>query len=161
MTKPFADRWAQRERELGLEEIASPMVIFGSDVLPMSAAPCVTFSAAAKPAPVFEVFASPEDWTADDKIRLAPFLVIGYDGAGNPICIEKNSGEVALLDHEDHFKTRQFVNTSVTQLAESLLAYMGEDSSARFKSALARIDSNALQEGTFWECEIKGLNDDA
>jgi hypothetical protein len=65
---------------------------------------------------------------------------------GNPICIEQGTGAVVLLDHEDWFHTRQFLNSSVRQLAECLLAYMGEKNAARFRSAVQAIDPAALAE---------------
>jgi hypothetical protein len=76
--------------------------------------------------------------------------MIGSDGAGNPICVEKGTGAVVLLDHEDWFRTRQFINSSVRQLAECLLAYMGEQDPDRFRAAIKAIDSAAIAEGTFW-----------
>lgn len=161
MAASFAERWASREAALGLEEIASPMISFESVVLPASAAPCLSFADAAKPISVYEAFASPEDWSAEDRSRLERFLVIGHDGAGNPICVEVDSGKIVLLDHEDRFRSQQFVNSSVSQLAECLLTYMGEDNSAHFESLVLNIDPNALSEGAFWNQEMKGIESDA
>src|SRR5262249_37500766 len=107
---------------------------------------------AARPMPVCDLFGSPSDWSPADRERLAPFRVIGSDGAGNPICLEQPSGSVVLLDHEDRFRTRQFVNSTVRQLAECLLAFMGESDPHRFWSAVQDIDAAALQTGAFW-CE--------
>jgi hypothetical protein len=83
--------------------------------------------------------------------------MIGADGAGNPICLEQSTGTVVLLDHEDHFRTRQFVNSSVRQLAECLLAFMGEQEPERFRSAVRAIDPAALAEQSFWSCAAAGL----
>ena len=87
--------------------------------------------------------------------------MIGSDGAGNPICLESTTGAVVLLDHEDWFRTRQFVNSNVHQLAECLLAYMGEHDPDRFRSALRRVDPAALAEKSFWWHEAACLNEDA
>ena len=48
-----------------------------------------------------------------------------------------------MVDHEDWFRTLQFINSSVRQLAEGLLAYMGEKNTARFRSAILAIDPAA------------------
>jgi hypothetical protein len=87
--------------------------------------------------------------------------MIGSDGAGNPICVEQGTGEIMLLDHEDWFRTRQFVNTSVRQLGECLLAYMGEQEPERFRQAVRRIDPAALAKGSFWWHEAECLGADA
>jgi hypothetical protein len=109
MSERFSERWAQRERECGFDEIASGMVAFGADTLPLSAAPCLDFHAAQTPKPVFEVFGAISDWSEEDQSRLKRFVVIGSDGAGNPICLDKPTGKVILLDHEDKFRSVQFV----------------------------------------------------
>jgi hypothetical protein len=126
------------------------MVACGTDVLPGSAAPCLTFKEAASPVPVCDLFRLAAAWSPADQKRLERYRVIGFDGAGNPICLEQRSGVVVLLDHEDQFHTRQFVNTSVGQLAACLLAYMGERDSERFREALRRIDPAALAARSFW-----------
>jgi hypothetical protein len=148
MGESFADRWGRKERDCGFGDIASKMVVCGSDVLPDSAAPCVTFEEAARP--VWEVFASTSDISPADRERLAHYRMIGFDGAGNPICVEQGTGAVVLLDHEDWFCTRQFVNRSVSQLAECLLAYMGERDPERFRTAVRSIDPAAMAEWSFW-----------
>lgn len=157
VAESFAERWDRKERDCGFEAIASTMVVCGSDVLPDSAAPCVSFKEAARSLSVWEVFASPSDWLVVDRVRLAPYRVIGSDGAGNPICVEQVTGAVVLLDHEDWFRTRQFVNSSVGQLAECLLAYMGEQEPERFRSVVQSIDQAALAEGSFWWHQAAGL----
>ena len=90
--------------------------------------------------------------------------MIGSDGAGNPICIEQGSGAIVLLDHEDLFRTRQFINSGVSHLAECLLAYMGaymgETDADRFRSAVRAIDPPALAEGSFWWHEAGCLESD-
>ena len=45
-----------------------------------------------------------------------------------------------MLDHEDKFRTRQFMNTSILQLAECLLAYMGESDAVTLREAILAID---------------------
>ena len=87
--------------------------------------------------------------------------MIGSDGAGNPICVEEGFGVVVLLDHEDRFRSRQFVNSSVGQLADCLLAYMGERQTEQFRAAVLSIDAEALAEGSFWCHEAAGVGDKA
>lgn len=157
MGESFAERWSRKERDCGFGDIASKMVACGRNMLPDSAAPCVDFKEAAQPVRIWEVFASPSDWSPDDRQRLAPYLMIGSDGADNPICIEQGTGAVVLLDHEDWFCTCQFVNSSVSQLAECLLAYMGEQQAERFRAAVRSIDPAALMEYSFWWHEAAGL----
>ncbi len=82
-------------------------------------------------------------------------------GVANPMCIEQGTGAVVLLDHEDRFRTRQFVNSSVRQLAECLLTYMGETNSERFRLTVQDIDPAALVEKSFWWYEASHLNGDA
>ena len=158
MADSFASRWAQKERALGFEAIASEMVAFETWSLPESAAPCLSFTAAARPQPIYECFGSRSDWTDKDRARLERFLVIGSDGAGNPICLENNSGTIVLLDHEDNFFTQQFVNSSIQQLAECLLAYLGEEKASKFQAAVQSIDPAALKQGSLWSCELSQLN---
>jgi hypothetical protein len=150
MAESFAERWAAKEREHGLESIAARMIPIGTDVLPHSAAPCVSFEEADHPRPIYDTFASPSDWSPDDLLRLRSFPMIGSDGAGNPICLNQNTGEVVLLDHEDWFRTQMFVNSSIKQLSECLLAYLGEDDRDRFLSFVAEVDPRAIQERSFW-----------
>lgn len=137
------------------------MVVCGADVLPNEAAPFLTFHQASQPAPIWEVFGIPSEWSPAERERLAPYRIIGSDGAGNPICIEHGANSVVLLDHEDRFRTKQFVNSSVRQLAECLLAYMGERDTERFRSAIRTIDATALTEKSFWWYEASGLEADA
>jgi hypothetical protein len=161
MPESFAERWSRKERECAFEAVASEMVACGSDVLPVEAAPFLTFDCGAQPVLIWEVFGIPSQWSGAERERLAPYQMIGSDGAGNPICVERGTGAVVLLDHEDRFCTRQFVNSSVRQLAECLLAYMGERDPERFRSAVRAIDPAALAERSFWWHEAAGLGGEA
>ncbi len=150
MDESFAERWKRKEHESGFGDIAAKMVACGPDELPESAAPSLSFERAARPVPIWEVFASPSDWPAADCERVAAYRMIGSDGAGNPICIEQRTGAIILLDHEDRFRTRQFVNSSVRQLAECLLAYMGNQDPEQFRAAVLAIDPTAMADWSFW-----------
>jgi hypothetical protein len=140
--------------------MAPAMIACGGDWLPADAAPFLSFKQAAAPAPLWEVWGSPADWSAADRERLAPYRMIGSDGSGNPMCFEHETGAVVLLDHENEFRSRQFVNSSVGQLAECLLAYMGEREPELFTRAVQGIDAAALADGSFWWYEAAGVGDD-
>jgi len=169
MSAMFAMRWRLKAlkyalRALPLRDLAylvnvfPKMVACGEHVLPEEAAPGVSFEEASRPLPIYEVFA-PGSWSPADRERLAGYRMIGSDGAGNPICIEQGTGAVVLVDHEDWFHTRQFINSSVRQLADCLLAYMGENDAARFRSAVQAIDPAALAEESFWGTKRPALGD--
>jgi hypothetical protein len=157
MAESFAERWAKKERDCGLVEIAARMVPFGKQVLPDSTAPYLSFETARHPKPIFHAYGSESDWSDADRQRLAAFQVIGSDGAGNAICVDARNGAVVLLDHEDGFRTSQFINSSAGQLAECLLAYMGERNAEVFKSAVRSIDSAAITDGSFWWYEANQI----
>jgi len=146
----LSERWAAKMKSCGFPD--APMVRCGSDSLPAEAAPCLDFAQASNPAPIWEVFGG---LSAADQKRLAPYRMIGSDGAGNPICLA--DGAVVLLDHENNFGTVQFVNTSVAKLGECLLAYMGEQDAERFRTAVRNIDPPAMDEGSFWFAESAGI----
>ncbi|HEY2787695.1 MAG TPA: hypothetical protein VGJ05_22245, partial [Fimbriiglobus sp.] len=92
MRESFNERWSRKELECGFGVIASKMVDCGSDMLPDDAAPCLTFELAAQPVQIWKMFGSQSDWSPEDRERLAPYFMIGSDGAGNPICIENTTG---------------------------------------------------------------------
>jgi hypothetical protein len=145
----FADRWAQKERELA-RDFSTTMVERGGHVLPEEAAPFLTFGEFASQPRIWEVFGIPEQWPQAERSRLDAWRMIGSDSAGDPICIEETTGAVWVLNHENRFRTRVFFNSSVPQLAECLLAYMGEKDPERFRAAVAAIDSPALVEDGYW-----------
>jgi hypothetical protein len=154
---PFAQRWLRKERDAGLGELGTEFVHCNGGALPVDAAPFLSFAYAEEAPYLWQVFGLPQDWSATDRARLGAYPMIGSDGAGNPLCVEEPTGAVWLLDHEDRFRTRQFVNSGVPQLAECLLAYLGERDAGRFRQAVAEIDAPAIAECTFWWHEAAGL----
>jgi hypothetical protein len=128
--------------------------------LPRSAAPCLSFDDTAQLPRIWEVFASGQ-WDNQQKARLFQHRVLGSDGAGNPICVDETTGEVWLLDHEDWFRTRQFFNTTVAQLAECLLIYRGVSGVDVLGQAIQRVDAPALSDGSFWWHEVAALREDS
>ena len=158
MGDSYAERWRSKELALGFDDTGIEMTACGEWVLPSAAAPFLSFDKATRPRPIWEVFGIPAQWSAEERERLAPYRMIGSDGAGNPICVGAD-GAVWLLDHEDRFRTRQFVNSGVGQLAECLLAYFGERDPERFRTAVVKIDPPALAERAFWwhEAAVLGV----
>jgi hypothetical protein len=139
--------------------------------LPEDAAPFLTFDAPESP----ELPTVADDWNLPKEFQR--YRVIGSDGSGNPIALDEGQdGEVVYLDHENQF-ARVFVNKSIRQLAESLLAYrkLVEDTQAEFgedaylegktspaarkqlRQELARIDATAMKPGCFWYGELQEL----
>src|SRR5262249_35923467 len=122
MDTTFESRWREKQRSLGLDKPSAEMVACDGWLLPRCAATFLTFDGGAKP--IWEWAGSPGHWSAAQRARLDRFRVLGSDGAGNPICVDRDAGMIWLLEHEDDFHTTQFVNSSVHQLRELLLAYM-------------------------------------
>ncbi len=181
LPKEFIDRWGEDDGAIvafpkkNLERLALPeaaQAFLSEAGLPKDAAPFLTFSAPDSG----ELPTVAAQWNQPE--AFASYRVVGSDGSGNPIALdENNNGEVVLLDHENKF-ARVLVNTSIQQLAESLLAYrklvkdtqneLGEDAfldgktslTARMalRSELAKIDQAAMNAGCFWHGEIQSLD---
>jgi hypothetical protein len=143
--------------------------------LPKSAAPFLAFGrhTYAQLPTVTEIWHRPESF--------ARYRIIGDDGEGSPIALdEEQKGEVVLIDHEFKF-ARIFINSSIRQLAESLIVYrqfirdtqqeFGEDAyidglhspAARdaLRQSLTTIDQAATKPGCFWEKELRMLDANA
>ena len=92
--------------------------------LPSGCAPFLSFDPLARGLrSINEVFFIPGELKEQEVKRLSVYKIIGHDGAGNPICLDmSNLGQVVLPDHENFFRSEMFVNTSIPQLAECLLA---------------------------------------
>jgi SUKH-4 immunity protein of toxin-antitoxin system len=143
--------------------------------LPEDAAPFLTFDVSDSG----QLPTVAEQWNQPQ--AFAAYRVIGSDGSGNPIALDGNkNGEVVLLDHENKF-ARILMNTSIGQLAESLLAYrkfvrdsqeeFGPDAFLEGKTSpaarkglrqdLATIDAAAMKAGCFWHGELQNLDANA
>ena len=86
----------------------------------------------------------------------AGLYVIGYDGAGNPICLDSNlNWEVTHLDHEDEFQTRAFVASSVFTLAEALVLIQTHLPNKNFIfERLQEIDPSSASATSFFPREL-------
>jgi hypothetical protein len=131
--------------------------------LPGSCAPYLSFNDVARGPLSLVVHYGPHQFSAADAARLSQFYVIGSDGAGNPLCVDTSlTGEVVMLDHEDGFRTRTFVASSVMTLAEALLLVQTIPHS-EFADRLRGFDPRAAEDRAFLPVEVGMLseNDDA
>ncbi len=138
--------------------------------LPSSAAPYLEFQTAEDECP-----------TVTDAYEALPkfarYRILGGNAEGNPIAVdEQQRGEIVILEQEENFR-RTFMNSSVRQLAESLLAYRNMVRAAveangenafffnqipataldTLKQELTRIDASAVAPRTFWTQELENL----
>lgn len=106
--------------------------------------------------------------------EFAHFIKIGFDGAGNPLVINTKQDDcIQWLDHEDKFSAH-YVNCSLkalfvslviyNQFIQQLLATRGPDAYldadftdeqlADLKSALSKVDAQAVAEDGLWQDEF-------
>jgi hypothetical protein len=154
----FENRWLHRQHTCGQDDLGPPSFLkCGDAVLPSEAAPFVSFDKAADQPRLWEVFGPKNSWSATEKKHLDSYRMIGSDGCGNPICVEDRTGVVWMLDHENRFRTIQFVNSNVSLLAECLLACMGEEHSSALIAAIKQLDPPAAAMNTFWDEAARNL----
>lgn len=85
--------------------------------LPESAAPFLSFEEL-KSTPLASVS---KEWGLPEEYER--YKIIGSNGSGDPVCIDINeSSSIVYLNHDNYFK-RVFINSSIPQLAESLLLF--------------------------------------
>lgn len=156
--------------------------------LPVSSSPFLSFNKVERLPRIWEIF-SPTQWDQKLKDRVAPYIMIGSDDAGNPICLDESSnGRVVIVDHETLFAKTSFwsrnkfpaiqpMNQSIQQLAESLLCHalyiekiwdlgyseipdeLPEEPVRWLEAELPRIDETARLPGSFWCNEINLCRD--
>lgn len=102
---------------------------------------------------VYEIFA-PEEWDDSDKLAVENYYVLGEDGGGNPVCIHEVDGDIWLLDHEDFFQSRKFINSSLRQFLEfsllSLRVWVGEMNSSDLLEPMKATDLKAMSPEHTW-----------
>lgn len=135
----------------------SQIVNFQSVPIPISAAPCLDFKQAQMPQDLLHYYAHAEPDYPQRTWQFQNLLVFGTDGSGNPICMRRDNGTVVLVDHEDLSIPEQFINSSVAQLSDSLLAFFGEKDASNFRTAMKSIDLPALAKNCFWRQESDAL----
>ncbi len=110
-------------------------------------------------------------------LNFSCYRILGCTGSGDPICIdESTNGVVVYLNHDRDFK-RIFMNTSIAQLAECLLAYrdfvnqsinkrgtdayidgnIPETAKEWLANQIRTIDAPALHKESFWGNELRAL----
>jgi SUKH-4 immunity protein len=156
VAKSFAERWHNKEVACGEESGMSFVSCFDA-VLPVEGAGFLFYPNYTQ-VPLWKVSG---DWPTAEIQRLAPYWVIGWvEGVGDAVCTDQRTGSVWLLYHWDRFQSRAFVNSSVGQLAECLLAQLGEVDPDRFRAAVQAIDPAALAEKSLWSEHAAGLAPD-
>ena len=135
--------------------------------LPIAAAPFLSFAPGTL------------DWLRQAGDDLDRFFPLGSDGSGDPLAVDED-GIVWLIDHEAPAR-RTLVNSSVSALAECLLAYRalvveavaigGENAVLdgriprhlieAFSGSIAIVDPTAAQPGSFWGWEVSRLSAEA
>ncbi len=180
----FAARWGKGEAPLGRFpwKAVDRLAISEEDKdfllragLPEDASPFLAFEApkSGELPTVSDVFDLPDE--------LRRYRVIGFDGSGSAIAIdEKHRGEVVCLDH-DNGMARVLLNSSIRQLAASLLAYrkmvratmtrngpdafldgnIPPDALKELQRELHQIDAAALKSGAFWANQVRSLEANA
>jgi len=104
------------------------------------------------------------------------YWFLGSTGSGDPICIVERTENIVFLNNTDNYN-EVFINSSINQFAECLLAYSkmidkaieinGEDAYIDneipnsvinwLKGELERIDANCINQNYFWFIEIENL----
>jgi hypothetical protein len=145
------DRVVLERYGLGTEEVR----FLTSAGLPREAAPFLGFDAysEAELENLYESSFAPRD-----------LFPLGSNGSGDPLGIELPSGAVVYLNHDDGMG-RVFVNSSLSQFAESLVLYQELRHSRELHALLERIaaiDPPAISDGSMWRIEAdSGVDDDA
>lgn len=123
--------------------------------------------------------------TVAELSKLAPkfncYRVIGSNGSGDPLCIDESfGGQIVYLNHDFAFNS-VLINSSVPQLAESLLAFRhliretqrrnGEDAyldgdvprdlQQWLLNEIIRIDPVAAHADCFWTQELDNIRESA
>lgn len=129
--------------------------------LPSSCAPFLSFDEVGKGLrPLISVWRL-EGASGVDTQFLSRYHTLGSDGAGNPICIDiEEPGKVFMVDHDDAFRSRRLVASSVQQLAEALLIIHTQPHD-QFRKLFEEIDSAACGTDSFLPCEVETLIEEA
>ena len=178
----FRKRW-------GEDDDAEPLVIFPAAILAGVSVPDVstaflTNAGLPESAAPFLNFQLPKTATLQSVSELwqrgsefGCYRVIGSNGSDDPVCLdESRDGQIVYLNHDNDFQ-RVLINSTVPQLAESLLSYehlVSETQSRNGEDAyldgdvpddlqqwltdeLHRIDAIALGANGFWTDELDNL----
>lgn len=92
------------------------------------------------------------EWEYDDD----QYFPIGADGSGNNICINHESGNIVLLDHDWSMK-RIFINSTLNNFSECLCIYQEALSSQNMNTCLEKmtiVDANLHHDSEWWSNQI-------
>jgi len=131
---------------------------------------------------VFGCYGQPRDWDQDVHERLSGYVYLGFDGGGNPICLDsEDHAKVVFLDHEhilDPTLRGWFINSGIAELAECVLIfqemledywreqgeaaelYEGNVPASLVEQAqlkMRRADSAVLAEGDYWHTVFEDI----
>jgi hypothetical protein len=155
--------------KFGFQE--STLSVLSTVGLPFQAAPFLSFNQTLAEFQSLDTYFQLEDST------WKRFIIIGADGAGNPIVLDTNTqDEVLLLDHDNDFVAlpvtqsllillgclvvySQFVDELVTSRGSGayLKANFTDAQFASLREALRTVDSQTVESRGFWHDELVGL----
>ncbi len=126
--------------------------------LPWSCAPFLSFKDVGQGIPsLVEHFALASE-PQIHRHSLRQYFVVGCDASGSPLCVDTTeAGRVYMLDHDDAFRSRHLVASSIPQLAEGLLLVYTVPHE-EFQDRFAEIDPEAARDG-FLPAEVEQLMD--
>lgn len=125
--------------------------------LPKSCAPFLSFDEVGKGLPKLISVWRLDGVSGVDTDFLSRYYTLGSDGAGNPLCIDtEDPGKVFMVDHDDAFRSRRLVASSVPQLAEALLIIHTQPHE-HFRRLFEAIDPAACSDDSFLPCEVAML----
>ena len=167
-TKEFKKKWLSQGDSLtpidlevlsGLHLKETSIDFLVNAGLPISAAPFLTFTT--KSLQQFNPISTLNDIYGFLGKEFRQYVVIGFDGSGNPITINTSKNDVIqLLDHDNYFSPHYF-NNSIEILFEFLLIYRdfirgkGDDFTDEefdiLKDRMEAIDPSVFKESGFWK----------
>lgn len=117
-----------------------------------------------KPIPTLsEYFKLGPSWSNEDRAALDDYLLIGFNGSGDPICIDlANNNRLVYLNHDSDFQPI-FINSSVQQFLECLLLIEevreldNKEDIERLMDQFRLIDSACVAKGELWYSEVNYL----
>lgn len=129
--------------------------------LPRSCAPFLSFDEVGKGLPKLITVWRLDCVSGVDTDFLSRYHTLGSDGAGNPLCIDiEEPGKVFMVDHDDAFRSRRLVASSIPQLAEALLIIQTQPRE-HFQRLFEVIDPAACGDDSFLPCEVAMLIEEA
>jgi hypothetical protein len=129
--------------------------------LPRSCAPFLSFDEVGKGLPKLITVWRLDGVYGVDTEFLSRYRTLGSDGAGNPLCIDlEEPGKIFMVDHDDAFRSRRVVASSIPQLAEALLIIQTQPHE-HFQRLFGQIDPDACGDDAFLPREVAMLIEDA